>query len=636
MDRQRLEQLLREISGVRIAVLGDFCLDAYWFYDPAGSEISIETQKPTRAVKQQRYGLGGAGNVVNNLIDLGVAEVRAFGVVGDDLFGRELVRMLQARGAHVDGMVVQVDDWQTPVYGKPHQDQREQNRIDFGCFNQLSSASQGDLIGRLEAALESIDGVIVNQQLPRGLWADSLIERFNQLVRRRPDKLFLVDSRDRAERFSGVALKLNDVEAARICGAARDTEDLVTAEQAREFAHCLSERTGRAVFITRGPQGLVAFDGRQAHIEPGVQILRKTDPVGAGDTSVSAIVGALAAGAGVLEAAALANFAAAVTVQKLRQTGTAAPAEIVEIGADADYVYRPELADDPRRARHLNSSEIELVGQNLELGRIEHVVFDHDGTISVLRQGWEAVMEPMMARAILGPSYMTADEPLYQRVVARVRDYIDKSTGVQTVVQMQALVEMVREYGCVPPDQVLDGLGYKAIYNKALLEVVRERLEKLRRGELEISDLTLKGAVGVLHMLRRRGVTLYLASGTDRQDVIAEAAALGYAELFDGRIYGALGDVRKYSKKMVIDRILTENKLAGPELACIGDGPVELRETRKRGGIAVGVASDEVRRYGLNRQKRSRLIKAGADLIVPDFSQAEQLTNFLFGVGSTE
>jgi len=139
-----------------------------------------------------------------------------------------------------------------------------------------------------------------------------------------------------------------------------------------------------------------------------------------------------------------------------------------------------------------------------------------------------------------------------------------------------------------------------------------------------------------LHRLRRRGVTLYLASGTDRQDVIAEAAALGYAELFEGRIYGALGDVRKYSKKMVIDRILTENKLAGPELACIGDGPVELRETRKRGGIAVGVASDEVRRYGLNRQKRSRLIKAGADLIVPDFSQAQQLTNFLFRVGSTE
>jgi len=279
----------------------------------------------------------------------------------------------------------------------------------------------------------------------------------------------------------------------------------------------------------------------------------------------------------------------------------------------------------------LNSSQIELVGQDLELGRIKHVVFDHDGTISVLRQGWEAVMEPMMVRAILGSSYMTADESLYRRVVVRVRDYIDKSAGVQTIVQMQALVEMVCEYGCVPPDQVLDELGYKAIYNKALLEVVRERLEKLRRGELEISDLTLKGAVGVLHMLRRRGVTLYLASGTDRQDVIAEAAALGYADLFEGRIYGSLGDVRKYSKKMVIDRILTENKLAGPELACIGDGPVELRETRKRGGIAVGVASDEVRRYGLNRQKRSRLIKAGADLIVPDFSQAEQLLEFLFG-----
>jgi phosphoglycolate phosphatase-like HAD superfamily hydrolase len=80
---------------------------------------------------------------------------------------------------------------------------------------------------------------------------------------------------------------------------------------------------------------------------------------------------------------------------------------------------------------------------------------------------------------------------------------------------------------------------------------------------------------------------------------------------------------------MVIQKILAENQLSGDELACIGDGPVELRLAKKAGGLAVGVASDEVRRYGLNVSKRTRLIKAGADIVVPDFSQREIVVEML-------
>jgi phosphoglycolate phosphatase-like HAD superfamily hydrolase len=133
-----------------------------------------------------------------------------------------------------------------------------------------------------------------------------------------------------------------------------------------------------------------------------------------------------------------------------------------------------------------------------------------------------------------------------------------------------------------------------------------------------------------LKALQNRGLKLYLASGTDHQDVVAESKVLGYAELFDGRIYGAIGDVTTCSKKMVIERIMTENRLEGPELAVFGDGPVELRECRKREGIAVGVASDEIRRHGLNIEKRTRLVKAGAHIIVPDFSGQEQILKVLF------
>jgi phosphoglycolate phosphatase-like HAD superfamily hydrolase len=195
---------------------------------------------------------------------------------------------------------------------------------------------------------------------------------------------------------------------------------------------------------------------------------------------------------------------------------------------------------------------------------------------------------------------------------------------------MEALVEMVKELGLVPADKILDKFGYKEIYNDALMQLVNQRIEKLKRGELDVSDYTIKGGVAFLKALRKRGVKLYLASGTDHQDVVAESKVLGYAELFDGRIYGAIGDVTRCSKKMVIERIMTENRLEGPELAVFGDGPVELRECRKREGIAVGVASDEIRRHGLNIEKRTRLVKAGAHIIVPDFSGQEQILKVLF------
>ena len=65
-------------------------------------------------------------------------------------------------------------------------------------------------------------------------------------------------------------------------------------------------------------------------------------------------------------------------------------------------------------------------------------------------------------------------------------------------------------------------------------------------------------------------------------------------------------------------------------MVTFGDGPVEMRECRKRDGISIGIASDEIRRHSLNLEKRVRLIKAGAHIVVPDFSQLPQLLDLLF------
>jgi hypothetical protein len=81
---------------------------------------------------------------------------------------------------------------------------------------------------------------------------------------------------------------------------------------------------------------------------------------------------------------------------------------------------------------------------------------------------------------------------------------------------------------------------------------------------------------------------------------------------------------------MVLDRILDGiGGGAAARVATFGDGPVEMREARKRGGIAIGLASNELRRFGLNESKRARLVRAGADIIVPDFSQYRELLRVL-------
>jgi len=234
-------------------------------------------------------------------------------------------------------------------------------------------------------------------------------------------------------------------------------------------------------------------------------------------------------------------------------------------------------------------------------------------------------MEPMMVRSILGPRYQDASAALMAKVTAEVCGYIDRTTGIQTLVQMKGLAELVRQAGFVNPEARLDEHGYKRVFNQDIVKLVGKRLDKLKRGELSPEDFQIKNSVRFLRTLRERGVKLYLASGTDEADVVAEATALGYADLFEGRIFGAVGKIEVEAKRMVLEKIIQEYDLSSRHFAVFGDGPVEIRETRKRGGLCIGVASDEVRRFGWNYAKRSRLVRAGATLIVPDFGQFDAL-----------
>ncbi len=624
MNTESIKLLLERIKTVKIAVYGDFCLDAYWIMDPRKSEISVETGLQAEAVAKQSYSLGGASNVVANLAALKPASIKIFGVIGNDIFGREMTKQLELLDVDTTGLIIQKDDFSTYVFCKRLLEGEEQPRYDFGTYNNRTVQTDQLILENLKNVISESDVVILNQQVPESITDDSFIEGLNQIVAGFPEKLFLLDSRHKSEKFKNVILKTNEIEAARLNGVDAGLDVVLGNSDVLKFAEKLYKKNKKPVIISRGNKGMLAFDKEGSHETPGLQFLKKLDPVGAGDTALSALACALAADATITESIEFANFAAGVTVQKLFQTGTANSEEIINLTSDPDYIYQPELATNIRQADYFENSEIELCYplSSWEAGKIKHAVFDHDGTISVLREGWEKVMEPVMIKAILGDQYTTANETLYQKVVNRVIEFIDKSTGIQTIVQMEGLVEMVSEFGLVPPGKILDTFGYKKIYNDSLMEMVNKRIAKYEKEELEVSDYTLKGAVQFIQSFRDMGITLYLASGTDREDVLNEAKALGYADLFNGGIYGAIGDVKKYSKKIVLNKIIKENHLHGSELVTFGDGPVELRECRKVGGIAIGVASDEIRRYGLNTEKRTRLIKAGAHMIIPDFTQA--------------
>lgn len=625
-ERAELLALIDRLPQARVAVFGDLCVDAYWHLDAHGDEVSVETGLPVNRVVRQSYSLGAAGNAAVNAAAAGAGRVELVGMAGEDHFGDLLLARARAAGLVVDG-VMRDPGWQTMVYAKPVGAAGEGQRLDFGAGNRLDDRAIARLATALDAAAGRSAALVLNQQVGAVLADPALTQAVNRVLARHPRLRVLVDARVGADAYPGAALKLNLREAARLLGRPAPAEP-ADEEVALALATELHRRRGQTVFLTRGERGLVVIDGGAATVLPGVACSGPTDPVGAGDTVTALLAAALAVGADAVTAARLANLAAAVTVRKLGTTGSASPAELRALVAGADYLHLPELAADPRRARLHPGTAIEVVRER-PAARITHAIFDHDGTISTLRQGWEAVMEPMMVRALLGARHDDAPAELHRRATAAVRELIDRTTGIQTLAQMEELTGLVRAFGCVPAAEVLDCHGYKRIYNDALMARIRARLERLAAGVLEPSDFTIRGAVELLRELHRRGVRLYLASGTDQQDVADEARALGYAGLFTGGIHGAVGSLAVEAKREVMDRIVRGDGLDPAALLVVGDGPVELREGRRRGACCLGVASDEPRRYGLDPAKRTRLIRAGADLVVGDFTERGPLLALL-------
>jgi phosphoglycolate phosphatase-like HAD superfamily hydrolase len=245
-------------------------------------------------------------------------------------------------------------------------------------------------------------------------------------------------------------------------------------------------------------------------------------------------------------------------------------------------------------------------------------MFDFDGTVSLLRAGWPEVMQGMM-RSVLAEAGESEGD------VALAAEIVFSLAGKPTIHQMLRLEEEVRRRGGIAQAAA----QYKDRFTSLLQRQIDARLAGLTTGAHRPSDLTIAGTQEFLAAMQSRGIRLYLVSGTERASVVRESAALGLSEFFGSRVYGPQGDDTNFSKSAAVAEILQLEQIAGESLLGIGDGPIETLEVRKVGGLAIGVASDEVGGGAIHAEKRRHLAAAGADLIVPDYREHEKLVAML-------
>ncbi len=264
---------------------------------------------------------------------------------------------------------------------------------------------------------------------------------------------------------------------------------------------------------------------------------------------------------------------------------------------------------------------IEVVRADFPRGGQRAAIFDFDGTLSLLRRNWQDVMIPMMVDE-LAATPAAESRPQLQ---AAVEEFVMRLNGRQIIYQMIQLADVVRSRGGQP----CDPLVYKRQYHRLLWGQVSERVEAVASGRVDAAEMCVPGAHRLLDQLQDRGLTLYLASGTDLPYVRNEVAVLGMEAYFGDHVYGAVDDYKRFSKAMILQQMMAGTGLAGRHIVGFGDGFVEIEEVKKVGGLAIGVASDENTRCGINAWKRQRLIQAGADIIIGDYRQQDALLDLI-------
>jgi len=359
----RLKRLLARLKGRQIGVLGDLMLDRYLW--GTATRLSPEAAVPVVDFAEQSELLGGAGNVAANLAALR-ARVAAFGVIGEDPAGRALRACLRAAGI-AEGGAVSDKSRVTTVKTRVIARHQQIVRIDHERRDQLSAALEEKLFRRVLAALEKLDGLVLSDY-DKGLITDAFAERVLSACHRFKVPVFVKPKTSRLYAYRGARVI--------VCNAKEAgffvTRSLNEEKSFEEAGRALLAHFGcSAVVITRGGNGMSVFDESsprhitipatsfevtyarvgQPGVERGATGRQVFDVTGAGDTVLSVLSLAMAAGASLVDAAVLANCAAGVVVGKL---GTAS-VTLGELASATDDLSRLLRSSSPARAKAARS-----------------------------------------------------------------------------------------------------------------------------------------------------------------------------------------------------------------------------------------------------------------------------------------
>jgi len=335
MKLERLKALTERFSEISVALVGDIFLDRFYEIDTELDEISLETGLIAHQVVKKRSAPGAGGNVLSTVSALGVGTIHCVSFAGDDGDGFELIRHLNNRRVNTD-LVIRSDEVVTPVYLKSMYMRDgglvEGERLDVKNFRPTPEHIQDRIIENMRAVAEKVDAIILLDQLNEtdfGVITRRVREAAAKLAEEKPQLLVFADSREFIHEFRNVTIKCNNFEALRLTG--RDDSGEFDPERIFECMDDLSARTGKPVFVTCNKYGCAVDDGgRRIMVETARQD-GEIDVCGAGDACTAGTVAALCAGASRAEAAFIGCLASGVTVRKLGQTGTASPAEMIDL-----------------------------------------------------------------------------------------------------------------------------------------------------------------------------------------------------------------------------------------------------------------------------------------------------------------
>ncbi len=332
MSPERFQEITGRYPSLRLAVVGDFCLDRYFDIDPARSEISIETGLPVHNVVGMRCQPGAAGTILNNLVALGVGTLWPVGVAGEDGEGWELLRALRRQhGVHADHFITAPDrrtfTYSKPLLHHPGKPPEELSRLDTKNWTPTPDAVSAKIVERIEALATDVDAMVVMDQVDladSGVVTAPVRARVGQLAAERPTLPIVADSRRSLRGFPSLVFKMNAAELGLFA-----QHPVTTDAEIRAAAAELAHRNGRAVFITLAERGIVsALPSREVWHRPALPVRGAIDIVGAGDSVTANLTAALAAGATLPEAMELAMAAAHLVIHQLGTTGTASVAQL--------------------------------------------------------------------------------------------------------------------------------------------------------------------------------------------------------------------------------------------------------------------------------------------------------------------